>query len=859
MYKRLFAAMTALCLMLTLMPVSALAAEEELTTTTVTTVDGLKAAIDEGGDITLGNDITVEEALKIEAETVLNLNGFTLTLDMPDYNNYAIVVKADLTINGEGTVTVNAPFGIGTSTSFEGALTINGGAFVQTGDASYLFGAFGGHVEINGGTFSAPYCVLNCFDGYGATAEITGGTFVTGENGCSIMGNGITVADDVEIGDHWFDASIGGTYYWTLADAVEAAKDEDMITVLQDIEITEALTINKAITIAADEAVTITSTATDLFTVTSGELTLCENITIESNTSVLYANGGNIVIDGAMINVTNAEYAAAYADNGTITVENGSINQTGTNKVTLVAEANGKIVVNGGEVTSASSSALAVKNGGTATIAGGTVQTTSPDLFSAAFANGGTITVTGGIIKNVNGAALIATTNGSIEVTGGEIDSVLAHNENATMTISGGTFAEKPADAYIVEGKIAAQDGDVYVVRTPIASELTTDIGEIEFVIGVPTEFTFTTTANDDKDTMVIGTSNFSDAEAIEKLEYYEVQNDTWIELTGDFGPAAGFPMADATSKFRVTFKTAGDYSFTASMKHAETEAIVCSTVVEFTVTDLSAEAPTESAPVTESYDVAIADSANGSVAANTMRAGETSRVTLTVKADAGYVLESLTVTDKNGKEIKVTEKDGKYQFRMPASDVTVKAVFAAEADIEDETFTDVAEDAYYHDAVLWAVENGITNGMTESTFAPNATCTRAQMVTFLWRAAGCPVLQNAAHSFTDLDKDAYYYNAVLWAVEKDITNGVSLDAFDPNGTVTRGQAMTFLWRMDGKTAADPDHTFTDVEDGAYYEDAVAWGADEAITNGTSATTFSPDDACIRGQIVTFLYNYLVK
>ena len=225
MYKRLFAAMTALCLMLTLMPVSALAAEEELTTTTVTTFDGLKAAIDEGGDITLGNDITVKEALKIEAETVLNLNGFTLTLNMPDYNNYAIVVKADLTINGEGTVTVNAPFGIGTSTSFEGALTINGGAFVQTGDASYLFGAFGGHVEINGGTFSAPYCVLNCFDGYGATAEITGGTFETGENGCSIMGNGITVADDVEIGDLWFDASIGDTYYWTLADAVAEAEN----------------------------------------------------------------------------------------------------------------------------------------------------------------------------------------------------------------------------------------------------------------------------------------------------------------------------------------------------------------------------------------------------------------------------------------------------------------------------------------------------------------------------------------------------------------------------------------------------------------------------------------------------------
>ena len=802
MYKRLFAAMTALCLMLTLMPVSALAAEEELTTTTVTTFDGLKAAIDEGGDITLGNDITVKEALKIEAETVLNLNGFTLTLNMPDYNNYAIVVKADLTINGEGTVTVNAPFGIGTSTSFEGALTINGGAFVQTGDASYLFGAFGGHVEINGGTFSAPYCVLNCFDGYGATAEITGGTFETGENGCSIMGNGITVADDVEIGDHWFDASIGDTYYWTLADAVEAAKDEDMITVLQDVSVP-----NGGIVLNADKEITI-----DLNGMT---------ISAEEDTA---GDGVFHIIAGTLILEDSSE-------------GEGTVNGLGQNIWSIGIWADGgDLIINGGSYTN--------------------VDAGADDHYDLIYVSQDSqVVINGGTFKCHTPAWTLNQKD--------------ADRETSSIAVKGGSFyqfdpdnnsAEGEGTSFVAEGYVSEKDGDNYIVREYVASELTTDIGEIEFVIGVPTEFTFTTTANDDKDTMVIGTSNFSDAEAIEKLEYYEVQNDTWIELTGDFGPAAGFPMADATSKFRVTFKTAGDYSFTASMKHAETEAIVCSTVVEFTVTDLSAETPSASAPVTESYDVAIADSANGRVAANTMRAGETSRVTLTVKADAGYVLESLTVTDKNGKEIKLTEKDGKYQFRMPASDVTVKAVFAAaEADIEDETFTDVAEDAYYHDAVLWAVENGITNGMTESTFAPKATCTRAQMVTFLWRAAGCPVPQNAAHSFTDLDKDAYYYNAVLWAVEKGITNGVSLDAFDPNGTVTRGQAMTFLWRMDGKTAADADHVFTDVEDGAYYEDAVAWGADEAITNGTSATTFSPDDACIRGQIVTFLYNYLVK
>ncbi|MBQ2651841.1 MAG: S-layer homology domain-containing protein, partial [Clostridia bacterium] len=599
----------------------------------------------------------------------------------------------------------------------------------------------------------------------------------------------------------WFDASIGDTYYWTLADAVAEAENEDMITVLQDVSVP-----NGGIVLNEDKEITI-----DL----NGMTISAEEDTVGDG--VFHITAGTLILEDS----SEGE---------------GTVNGLGQNNWSIGIWADGgDLIINGGSYTNV-----------------GAGEDDHYDLIYVSQTS--QVEINGGTFKCHTPAWTLNQKD--------------AYRETSSIAVKGGSFyqfdpdnnsAEGEGTSFVAEGYVSEKDGDNYIVREYVASELTTDIGEIEFVIGVPTEFTFTTTANDDKDTMVIGTSNFSDAEAIEKLEYYEVQNDTWIELTGDFGPAAGFPMADATSKFRVTFKTAGDYSFTASMKHAETEAIVCSTVVEFTVTDLSAEAPTESAPVTESYDVAIADSTNGRVAVNTMRAGETSRVTLTVKADAGYVLESLTVTDKNGKEIKVTEKDGKYQFRMPASDVTVKAVFAAEADIEDETFTDVAEDAYYHDAVLWAVENGITNGMTESTFAPNATCTRAQMVTFLWRAAGCPVPQNAAHSFTDLDKDAYYYNAVLWAVEKGITNGVSLDAFDPNGTVTRGQAMTFLWRMDGKTAADADHTFTDVEDGAYYEDAVAWGADEAITNGTSATTFSPDDACIRGQIVTFLYNYLVK
>ena len=173
--------------------------------------------------------------------------------------------------------------------------------------------------------------------------------------------------------------------------------------------------------------------------------------------------------------------------------------------------------------------------------------------------------------------------------------------------------------------------------------------------------------------------------------------------------------------------------------------------------------------------------------------------------------------------------------------------------------FTDVAETDYFYEAVKWAVEKGITNGTSDTTFSPNASCTRAQMVTFLWRAAGEPKAKTTTCVFTDVDKDAYYYEALLWAVENGITNGTSDTTFSPNASCTRGQMATFLYRNAKTPAVTGDHPFTDVKDDAYYNDAVIWAAKEGITNGTSDTTFSPDADCTRGQMVTFLYRYLTE
>ena len=169
--------------------------------------------------------------------------------------------------------------------------------------------------------------------------------------------------------------------------------------------------------------------------------------------------------------------------------------------------------------------------------------------------------------------------------------------------------------------------------------------------------------------------------------------------------------------------------------------------------------------------------------------------------------------------------------------------------------FTDVAQGVYYYDAVQWAVGKKITSGTSATTFTPDGICTRAQTVTFLWRSQGSPKAAGAENPFTDVSKDAYYYDAVLWAVEQGITNGTSAITFSPDATVTRGQTAAFLWRVAKQPQVDQTaNPFADVTQDAYYYNAVLWAVAKEITNGTSSTTFSPDQGCTRAQIVTFLW-----
>ena len=252
------------------------------------------------------------------------------------------------------------------------------------------------------------------------------------------------------------------------------------------------------------------------------------------------------------------------------------------------------------------------------------------------------------------------------------------------------------------------------------------------------------------------------------------------------------------------------------------------------------------------SYAVSAPSTKNGDVTVSPKNASKGDRVTVTVTPDKGYELDKLTVKDASGNKLKLTDKgNGKYTFTMPGSKVTVSAEFVEEQAAS--IFVDVPADAYYAKAVEWAVKKGITNGKANGLFGSNDPCTRGQISTFLWRAAGSPAPKGTVKVPSDVLPGSYCYDAVAWALENGITNGMADGTFGVNNTCTRGQSVTLLYRALGK-APTTVNGFTDVAADAFCADAVAWAVESGVTNGTSASAFSPNAGCTRAQIVTFLY-----
>ena len=517
---------------------------------------------------------------------------------------------------------------------------------------------------------------------------------------------------------------------------------------------------------------------TALFTVGSESKLVLNNVSAETDERVVKASGcGEVIVSGGTYNITgiNAFLGAAFETKTAsftdmkLTAKYGGCVQVGSNatlenceiKVTDIRTGDGTYL----------NCAVAVQYGGTATVKSGTY--TAP-YAAYVYNSGGTINIENGTFTGVVRADATTDTTAVINIKNGSFNGEIQKGGgpgSETISITGGTFSFDPSTK-------VKNNGTDYIVKRA----------------GSEGAYTYTVLA---KSGLTSGVY-LTDPSGALASNYYVSSTANGVWTVSYSAPSSGGGSSSSSRRYDVS---------APSVKH-------------------------------------------GDVTVSPKSASKGDTVTITVKPDSGYELDTLTVKDASGSKIKVKDKgDGKFTFTMPASKVTVSAEFA---EIETLDFADVPTDAYYYEAVKWAAKKGITGGIGNGLFGPNQPCTRAQIVTFLWRAAGSPEPKSMS-SFADVSMDAYYAKAVAWAVENGITTGTGDGKFSPDATCTRAQSVTFLFRAIGKLV-DSKAEFSDVLTDSYYANAVAWAVENGVTNGIGDGLFGPDNSCTRAQIVTFLF-----
>ncbi len=833
----------------------------------ITNVSGHTITVEKGGKLNISDSVGTgvvdntshgKGAIVNSGEVTLNGGTFKRSAENGTYSPYGNGGNSWYTIANYGTMEINTGVTVenaggyssmirnGGEATADCNLTIRGGNF--TGGINTVKNDLFGVLTINGGNFSntAQYVIMNW-----NKAEITAGTFQTldtasavlftsafGSNAnyvgeLTISGGEFKHASDTQemIVDHYdesnkgnavvtggkFDADIskyiptdyvqsadgtveklgetnavakvGGTYYKTLADAVAAAQDGDTITLLKDAELTSTLNLAKNITIDGQGKYTIK--AANSFTVGSDNKTYC----------VLYVSG-EVTLKDVTVN-GNEKCRVIFCDKGKLTIDGATIT-------------NGKAPNFIGGVYMTSSASFEMKSGSITGNKNAELYQNekylqySSDLWIGANANGALTAINGGTIGNVfvNANAWSASNPGSFTMNGGTVTNLyVEHDANY-----GATF--KYNDGTIEHLYLSKENGNGQSIEV-------TPVKGVIYNGGVKEE------------DLVTLTLKYNDGATADTT--YNVASGTTITLPT---PAyrSGYTFNgwyDGSTKVSSPYKVTKNVILTASWSYNYSGGS-------------SSYDPTYSVSTPSKTE-------NGSVTVSPKSASKGDTVTVTVKPDSGYVLETLTVTDKNGNELTLKDKgNGKYTFTMPAGKVEVKATF-----MEDNSmlnfFYDVPNNAYFYEAVKWAVKNGITTGVGNDLFAPEQPCTRAQIVTFLWRAAGSPEPKGAASGMSDVVSGSYYEKAVAWAIENGITTGTTTSTFSPDATCTRAQAVTFLARaLKAKAASAAE--FSDVPTGSYFADAVAWAAANGVTEGIGGGLFGSDNDCTRGQIVTFLY-----
>ena len=915
MKRKLLSVLLTFCLAFSLLPTAALADGEgtpALAEVSAAAGTALPAAVDgvitlENGTYVMSEDTTATIKVPNGKNATLDLNGKTLTnktgehtiivengatltitgngiVDNVSHGKGAIVNSGEVTLNG-GTFKRSAengiysPYGnggnswytianygtmeINTGVTVENAggyssmirnggeatadcnLTIRGGNF--TGGINTVKNDYFGVLTINGGNFSntAQYVIMNW-----NKAEITAGTFRTLDTASAVLftsafgGNAnyvgkLTIsggefkhASDTQemIVDHYnasnsgtaavtggkFDADISAYvpngYIQNENGAVETLGETNAVAKVGG---TYYKTLADAVA-AAQDGDTITLLKDAELTST---LNLAKNITIDGQGkyTIKAANSFTVGSD-------NKTYCVLYVS-GEVTLKDVTVN--GNEKCRVIFCDKGKLTIDGATITNGkapnfiggvymtSSASFEMKSG---SITGNKNAKEyqndeylqySSDLWIGANANGALTAINGGTIGNVfvNANAWSASNPGSFTMNGGTVTNLyVEHDANY-----GATF--KYNDGTIEHLYLSKENGNGQSIEV-------TPVKGVIYNGGVKEQ------------DLVTLTMKYNDGATADST--YNVASGTTITLPTPRRSGYTFNGWYDGSKF---YAAGASYTVSATVTLNASWSYISSGSSYDPTYSVSTPSKTE----------------HGTVTVSPKSASKGDTVTVTVKPDSGYVLETLTVTDKNGNELTLKDKgNGKYTFTMPAGKVEVKATF-----MEDNSmlnfFYDVPNNAYFYEAVKWAVKNGITDGVGNNLFAPEQPCTRAQIVTFLWRAAGSPEPKGAASGMTDVVSGSYYEKAVAWAIENGITTGTTTSTFSPDATCTRAQAVTFLARaLKAKAASAAE--FSDVPTGSYFADAVAWAAANGVTEGIGGGLFGSDNDCTRGQIVTFLY-----
>ena len=895
MKKKLCSILLALTMVLTLLPVSALAEDgaekvAKIGDTEYTTLqDAINAAGDAGSEttITLLTNVDLTNAtikqlrfIKANSNIVLDLAGNTVTAA----DGEAIMLnEANITLTiKNGTITNNIP----------GSYSDGLYAYAKCNNLSLTLD----NVTINSRTqglavqgltsnsnVTVKNSVITSTEELGIYYPPKSGTLsiensqITGVTGIVVKGSTLNVSGDktvitgfgpkIDPEEYYTGATDGSSTLTETGDAIyveSGYNDRDISVNISGGQLvsTNAKSIqmfikNSEVTSVKRDVSVSGGTFSDLSALNylAPSANVSVKLTADTQKDVVIPANTTVTLDLNGHNLTNVS--------GHTITNNGNLTVTGSGTVDNISDGKGALVNKVG--------AIATLNGGTFTRSqeAGTYE---PDLANGnswyTVKNYGTMTINAGAtvttrLTDDNGNAVGG--HSSLIANGWQNANDLTNNprndnQNALLTVNGGTFI-----------------GGINTVKND-------DYSELVFNNGTCTNYTQAAfqnhniatinggsfvaeshwsiyncpcNANSDKGELTITGGSFTGNIAHVKADYgfIKISGGTYSVNPTAYVADTHIVRKDGDAQFTVVAKsnlTSGVYLTDPSGALASNY-YVSSTANGVWTVSYSAPYSGGSSSYDPTYSVSTpSKTKNGSVTVSPKSASKGDTVTVTVKPDSGYVLETLTVTDKNGNELTLKDKgNGKYTFTMPAGKVEVKATFMEDNSMQN-FFYDVPNNAYYYEAVKWAQEKGITGGIGNGLFGPNQPCTRAQIVTFLWRAAGSPE-PKAMSSFADVSTDAYYAKAVAWAVENGITTGTGDGKFSPDATCTRAQSVTFLFRAIGKLV-DSKAEFSDVLTNSYYANAVAWAVENGVTNGIGDGLFGPDNSCTRAQIVTFLF-----